>query len=407
MKQLRDYQNKIAKQGVEILNKYKILYLIMAVRTGKTATALEIAKRYKANKVLFITKKRAISSIQNDFNDFNYDFDITIINNESLRKITSKFDLVISDEHHRIGAFPKPNQFFKELKRFQDTPMIFLSGTPAVESASQWYHQFRVSSFSPFVDVNFYKWAKTFVNVKKKFLGYADVNDYSDANLPLIESIINPYLIRFTQEQAGFTTTVNLKPMFCTMQPKTQSLINRLKRDLCIQGTNELIISDTAVKLQSKIHQLCSGTIKFESGKSMVTDYTKAEYIKQRFTGVKIAIFYYYKAEYDMIKQIFGDDITDDLDTFNNTSKSIALQQYAGAEGISLKNAEVLIFLNFGFSGVKFIQAIDRLTTMERKSNDVYFLFSNKGIEEKVFKSVKEKENYNVQLFKKDYEISK
>jgi len=180
-----------------------------------------------------------------------------------------------------------------------------------------------------------------------------------------------------------------------------------LKRDLCIQGTNELIIADTAVKLQSKIHQLCSGSIKFESGNSMVTDYTKAEYIKQRFTGVKIAIFYYYKAEYDMIKQIFGDDITDDLDTFNNTSKSIALQQYAGAEGISLKNAEVLIFLNFGFSGVKFIQAIDRLTTMERKSNDVYFLFSNKGIEEKVFKSVKEKENYNVQLFKKDYEISK
>jgi hypothetical protein len=406
MKNLRDYQIQIANQGVNILSKYKILYLIMQVRTGKTATALEIAKLYNANNVLFTTKKRAISSIQNDFKDFNYKFDITIINNESLHKITSKFDLVISDEHHRLGAFPKCNKFYKELLRFKDTPMIFLSGTPAVESASQWYHQFDVSNFSPFTELNFYKWAKTYVNVKKKFLGYAEVNDYSDANLKLIEPIIEPYLIRFTQEQAGFSTSVNLNPMYCTMQPKTQSLINRLKRDLCIQGTNELIIADTAVKLQSKIHQLCSGTIKFESGNSMVTDYTKAEYIKQRFTGVKIAIFYYYKAEYDMIKQIFGDNITDDLDTFNNSTKSIALQQYAGAEGISLKNAEVLIFLNFGFSGVKFIQAIDRLTTMERKSNDVYFLFSNKGIEEKVFKAVKEKENYNVQLFKKDYEIS-
>lgn len=407
MKQLRDYQVQIASKGVEILNEYKIVYLIMAVRTGKTATALEIAKRYEANNVLFITKKRAISSIENDFNDFNYDFNITIINNESLHKITSKFDLIISDEHHRLGAFPKPNKFYKDILRFKDTPMIFLSGTPAVESASQWYHQFKVSSFSPFVEANFYKWAKTYVNVKKKFLGYADVNDYSDANLQLIESVINPYLIRFTQEQAGFTTSVNLKPLYCNMQPKTQSLINRLKRDLCIQGTNELIIADTAVKLQSKIHQLCSGTIKFESGNSMVTDYSKAEYIKKRFEGIKIAIFYYYKAEYDMIKTIFGDEITNDLDTFNNTNKSIALQQYSGAEGISLKNADYLIFLNFGFSGVKFIQAIDRLTTMERKSNDVYFLFSNKGIEEKIFKIVKEKESYNVNQFKKDYEFSK
>ena len=71
--------------------------------------------------------------------------------------------------------------------------------------------------------------------------------------------------------------------------------------------------------------------------------------------------------------------MTNNLDEFNSTAKHIALQQISGAEGISLANADVLIFYNFGFSNVKFTQAIDRLTTMDRKVNDVYFIFEFKN----------------------------
>jgi superfamily II DNA or RNA helicase len=41
---LRDYQVSNAKTGVEILRNLKILYLAMEVRTGKTLTALEVAR---------------------------------------------------------------------------------------------------------------------------------------------------------------------------------------------------------------------------------------------------------------------------------------------------------------------------------------------------------------------------
>ena len=42
-----------------------------------------------------------------------------------------------------------------------------MSGTPAVESYSQLYHQFYISAFSPFKDyTNFYKWANDFVDKK-------------------------------------------------------------------------------------------------------------------------------------------------------------------------------------------------------------------------------------------------
>ena len=58
-----------------------------------------------------------------------------------------------------------------------------------------------------------------------------------------------------------------------------------------MQGQIEVVLADTAVKLMSKIHQLYSGTVKFESGNSGVTDWAKARFINGYFQGKKIAIF--------------------------------------------------------------------------------------------------------------------
>ena len=58
-----------------------------------------------------------------------------------------------------------------------------------------------------------------------------------------------------------------------------------MKKDLVVQGNKEVILADTAVKLMSKLHQMYSGTVKFESGRSTVLDYTKAEFIYNKFAG--------------------------------------------------------------------------------------------------------------------------
>ena len=193
---LRDYQIDISKRAFKILQDKNIVYLAMQVRTGKTITSLEICRLFGAKKVLFITKIKAFKSIQNDSK--NFDFETFIINNESLHKIIdNNFDVIISDEHHRAGAYPKTNNWINIFKeKFSNKPIIFLSGTPTPESFSQWYHQFWVSYFSPFKEYkNFYKWSNNFVNVTQKNLGYAKVNDYSDAKIDLIQPIINDYII--------------------------------------------------------------------------------------------------------------------------------------------------------------------------------------------------------------------
>jgi hypothetical protein len=108
-----------------------------------------------------------------------------------------------------------------------------------------------------------------------------------------------------------------------------------------------------------------------------------------------------------MIKAIFGENITDNLDEFNTTEKSIALQQYSASEGLNLSKAECLVYLNFGFSGSKFVQSLDRMTTIKRLQNNVFFIFGINGIESKVYKAVSKKQTYTLSQFKKDHEFSK
>ena len=408
--ELRDYQIRIANQAVDILKRLDIVYISMEVRTGKTLTALETAKLYGAKQVLFLTKKKAISSIQSDYYDFGYDkhFEILITNDESMHKIVypSYYDLVIHDEHHRFGSFPKPGLATKTYKQmFGSKPMIFLSGTMTPESFTQIYHQFWVSHHSPFKHyVNFYRWADDYVNkFQRKINGFL-VNDYSKGDELKLMSAIFPYVITFTQQQAGFSTEIEEEILHIAMSDKTKMIVKKLEKDLVVEGKDEVILADTPVKLMQKLHQLWSGTVKFESGNSMVIDTTKAEFIKDRWKDKKIGVFYKFKEELSALKQVLGDSLTTELDKFDNEGyQVIALQIISGREGISLKNAEYLIFYNIDFSATSYWQGRDRLTTMDRKFNKIYWLFSEGGIEDKIYKAVKAKKKYTVNIFKKDY----
>lgn len=403
--ELRPYQDEIAKKATKIIKECGFVYLSMEVRTGKTITALETAYNFGAESVLFITKIKAFSSIKSDYDNIGYLYNLTIINKESLHTIEENdFDVVIIDEAHGLSAFPKASKYQKDIrKRFSKKPIIFLSGTATPESFSQWYHQLQVTDKSPFKQyTNFYKWANDYVNVIEQNLGYARVKVYKDGIESKILPQIQPYIITFTQAEAGFTSEVNEHILECEMQPITYDIIKRLKRDKIVQGKSGLILGDTGVKLMQKVHQLSSGTCKFEDGTSMVIDYSKAEFIKWRFSDEKIAIFYKFKEELNALKSVYGDNLTEVLDEFNNSFKSIALQIVSGREGISLKNAKYLVYYNIDFSATSYWQSRDRLTTMDRNTNDIYWVFSKGGIEKNIYKSVMNKKNYTLSNFKRE-----
>ena len=399
MFELRDYQKKLSNEVRSKLKDNKICILNAEVRTGKTHVALSVASKYE--NVLFVTKKKAISSIEDDYKTAKHKFNITIINYESLHKVHGVFDLVICDESHSISAYPKPSKRTKAVRGFVSNDLLLLTGTLLPESNSQIYHQLWVSPYTPYkVYKNFYQWHKVFGTPKTVFTSYGEAKDYSVVDYDKIKTIVDSIKVSFTQEEAGFTSTVKEHIINIDMLPSTYKLIDKLKKDNVIEGRDEIILADTGVKLMSKIHQLSSGTIKFESGNKKVLDYSKSKYIKENFQGKKLAIFYKFTAELDAIKKHL--DVTQDIEEFNTTDKHIALQIVSGREGINLSAADVLIYYNIDFSAVSYWQSRDRLTTKDRLSNSVYWLFSKGGIEHKIYKSVLNKKNFTLQTFTND-----
>jgi superfamily II DNA or RNA helicase len=116
MIEYRDYQIVNANKMIDILKKYNIVYLAAEVRTGKTLTSLLTADLLNVKNVLFITKKKAKESILKDYFSNNFKFVLNVINYEQAVKVTESYDLIIVDEAHNLGAFPKPSLRTKIIK---------------------------------------------------------------------------------------------------------------------------------------------------------------------------------------------------------------------------------------------------------------------------------------------------
>ena len=215
--------------------------------------------------------------------------------------------------------------------------------------------------------------------------------------------MMKPYSISYTQKLAGFKTEINENILEVEIEDKTLDLIAKLKKDLVVEGREETILADTAVKLMTKVHQLCSGTVKFESGNSMVLDYSKANFIRDKFSGKKIGIFYKFKEELNALKEVYGDNLVTELEDFNGSDKTIALQIVSGREGISLREAECLVYYNIDFSATSYWQSRDRMTTKDRLKNSIYWVFSKGGIEKDIYKAVVKKKDYTLTHFRKDF----
>jgi hypothetical protein len=404
----RDYQESIINKSLDVLKQHGFVYLAMEVRTGKTLTALGIANMFSETKnVLFVTKKKAISSIDRDYALLKPSYYLHTINYESLHKIPSelKWDFIVLDEAHSLGAFPKPSKRAKEARMLiikNKAKVILLSGTPTPESYSQMYHQVYGIPNNPFKEYkSFYRFCDKYVDVKERIINSLRIRDYSRGSKAILEQM-KPYTISYSQKEAGFKVDTVEKVLYVKMLKQTYRIATDLKSNLVVEGKDEVILADTPVKLMSKLHQIYSGTVKFEGGGSAVIDSSKAEFIRHQFKNMKVGIFYKFKEELKALKSIYGDDLTTELSVFDDTNKSIALQIVSGREGISLKKAECLIYYNIDFSATSYWQSRDRMTTKDSVQNDVYWIFSKGGIEDKIYQAVTKKKDYTLSHFKKD-----
>jgi hypothetical protein len=404
---LRPYQIEAAISLVAILQQHRITYLRGEVRVGKTLTVFDALKRLGVQSCLFVTKKKAIASIETDRDAIGLSEAVTVTNYEQVAKRANCFyEVLIVDEAHGIGAYPKPSKRWHDLTAIRYKYLILMSGTPSPESYSQLYHQFRLGRSIWSGYTNFYEWAKAgYVSIGTKYVGTGQqVNDYSNANEARILADIEPLTVTVTQQQAGFTTAIEEQVHMVQMSRRTYRLALRIIKDGVIGRPDcRSVLADTGAKAMSKLRQIYSGTVITEAHGAVIFDNTKAKYIMENFSG-KLAILYCFKAEGDMLRKMFAPLATDSPEHFNANPDAVYIGQILSSrEGVNLSTADHLIFIGIDYSALSYLQGRDRSSYFGRdRANRVHFIFAERSVESRVYRSVKEKQTYTLKHFDTD-----
>ena len=368
--------------------------------------ALSVVRNMALEKVLVITKKKAIPSIVSDIRKMNLEKVVSVTNFEMLKKVRgSSWNMIIVDEAHSVGAFPKPSQRYLNILKLRYNSIILMSGTPSPESFSQLYHQWSLTPFLWSNYQNFYRWASDYVDVKEKRVGTGIViKDYSDARQSRILKDIEPYTVQMTQKEAGFTQEVEEEVHMVKMSRRTYRLALRIIKDGVIgRPTRRSVVADSGSKVLSKLRQIYNGHVITERHGAIVFDKSKVKYIRDNFSG-RIAILYCFIAEGKMLREYFGDRATDDPDVFNAVSDSVFIGQVKSCrEGVNLSSADHLIFLGIDYSALSYLQGRERASFLGRdRKNKIHYIFAEKGIEPKVYDVVKLKESYTIKHYRND-----
>jgi hypothetical protein len=422
---LKEYQKSLVEKAINIIHKQRMVYLAMETRTGKTPVSI-MAASYIANEIgnpsiLFSTKKSAMKSIHDTYTclaDDNPDLagiSLEIVSMDSLHRVDYQPNRVlIIDEAHGIGAYPKPSKRAISLAGLsRDCIVIYLSATPTPESYSQIYHQLwaaRSKSGLIYGYKNFYAWARDYVKVTERRIAAGRViKDYSHAYKDKIVPYLDDLTVSITQKDAGFKQHHVEEHIYWIPMPlDVMQWVKQLKKDRIITINGKEITAPSAVSVMSKHHQLCSGTVITDSGEGILVSTHKLDKIRFLMAMYpKIAIFYKYIAEHDALVKMLGDRVTEDPDEFEASPDKVFIGQYLSKrEGLSLYSADAIVFYNIDFAYVSYIQAKNRIMNLNRTKKAVLvWLFTKGGIEQDVYDVVKGKKNFTESYYKKKERI--
>lgn len=378
---MKPYQHQIdiSSQALDILRTHMIVYLAMQERTGKTLTSILICEQTKCNNILVITKKKALVGWIDTLSKYKHNKNYECINYESLHKCTFKPDLVIIDEaHSNLGAYPKVGKTWKEVYKFtKGKPIIYLSATPSAQTYAQLYHQFKLSSWSPWIKYpSFYNWHKDYGIENIIYLGGRQIKQYNEVKSEKVMKDVEHLFISYTRTELGFEHEPNDILHYIDLSSEIKEYYNSLLKDRVANVTGTEVIADTVMALRTKLHQIEGSTLKQEDKNIFLSKLDKIDYILKTWGDSKdLVIFYQYQNELSLLKQTF--------------KSATILQGTSFAEGVDLSMYETCVVYSMDFSTAKYTQRRARQCNMKRDTPiDFHFLLVKGAISEQVYQTV-------------------
>ncbi len=390
----RLHQLEISQLGYNILREHMICYLAMEERTGKTITSILIAELCDIKTVLIVTKKQAVSSWLDVLSQFSHEKKYHVTNYHQVHKF-GKCDLMILDEaHNYISGYPKQSNMHRIIQNIsKQTPIIYLSATPHAQGYQMLYHQFALSTWSPWKKYkNFYSWFRTYGISSHAWYNGRQIPIYTKTKERLIIPEINNLFITRTRKQLGFDYEPVDKIHYIKLTQSTKNIYNEIMKDKIYEFGECALVCDSPMKLRTSLHMLEGGVAKLGNRYYIFANTEKIEYILKTWGDIEdIVIYYHYVAEGLKLRKVF--------------KKAVILQATSYAEGIDLAHIDTIIIYSQDFSTAKHTQRRARQASQDRdKPITVHFLLVKKAVSEQVYNIVSvNKMNFVDSVFERNY----
>lgn len=387
------YQVDLADQVYAVLNANGLAYLAAEERTGKTLASILVIERTNVSKVLVLTKKNALPGWKDTLAKFKHDKDYTVTNYHQAAKLKPEFDLVVLDEaHNYISSYPKPSALWKVVSQLTPgLPILYISATPHAQGYQQLYHQFKLSSFSPWAKFkNFYQWFKVYGKPVTIEINGIQVTQYTRTHEDLVLEDVEHLFISKTRQELGFAHEPEDQLHYVELGEAAKWTYNQLIEHNIVELKAGTLVCDTNSKLRFALHQLEGGTAKIDGKDIVLGNEEKVEYIKRTWGDTDdLVIMYNYKAEKLKLEALF--------------KHARLLQATSYAEGVDLSMHKHLVIYSQDFSTARHTQRRARQANAKRDSAIiVHFLLVKKGISAQVYKTVsKNKRNFVDSVFQR------
>lgn len=401
----------MAEDVYTVLREHMIAYLAAEERTGKTLACILAAEKCDVSKVLVITKKKAMDGWNETLAAYKGKTKLwRVVNYHSAHKVRTKPDLVILDEcHNYLSAFPKigtTQTYRKDLKKAnkpnvniydavkticKGVPIIYSSATPHAQGLSMLFHQFSVSSWSPWRRFGtFYDWYTAYGKPKYVEIQGVKRTQYNGTQVDKVMADVKHLFITKTRQELGFEHEPEDKLHYIELGESSRFVYNQLLEHSIYELSVGWLVCDTCSKLRTSLHQLEGGTIKIEDDYFVLANDEKIQYILKHFGDTEdLVVMYNYKAELTKLTEVF--------------KNARLLQATSFAEGVDLSMHKDLVIYSQDFSTARHTQRRARQANKKRdRPIIVHFLLVKKGLSEQVYKTVSvNKKNFVDSVFKR------
>lgn len=385
-------------------------YLDMGL--GKTFVASEKAEEFKERIILIVCQKSKIKDWQSHYKKFYSHYNLVIykkevceikpntvmiINYDSIwrrnkLKLIKDFTLILDESSYIKNEKSKRTKFILSMK---PTNVILLSGTPTGGKYEELYSQIKLLGWK----ISKKEYWDRYINYRMEVTGgfrYPKVIGYK--NIDELKKNMRAAGAVFMKTE-DVITLPDIIENEVRINNIPQYKVFAKERLVEILGTE--LVGDTSLTKMLYLRQLAGMYNKHK--------YNKLKELLES-TEDRIIIFYNFEHEINKFIEICSDlnkpvsminGKMRDLNNYEKYSNSITFIQYqAGAMGLNLQKSNKIIYFSLPLSSELFEQSKKRIHRMgQNKTCFYYYLITEKSIEEKIFKVLKQRKDYTEKLF--------